>query len=122
MNAEEKDTQGPISMVVGPTDVGKTTICRLLLNYAVRLGRRPVYVDLDVGQGLIGIPGTIGALLVERPAAIEEGFSQQAPLVYHFGHITPSENTVLYQALVSKLADVTLERLQANKKGGGIHF
>lgn len=104
-------------MIVGPTDVGKTTICRLLLNYAVRLGRRPIYVDLDVGQGLIGIPGTIGALLVERPAAIEEGFSQQAPLVYHFGHWTPSENTVLYQALVSKLADVTLERLQANKKG-----
>lgn len=104
-------------MIVGPTDVGKTTICRLLLNYAVRLGRRPIYVDLDVGQGLIGIPGTIGALLVERPAAIEEGFSQQAPLVYHFGHWTPSENTVLYQALVAKLADVTLERLQANKKG-----
>ena len=37
-------------MVVGPTDVGKSTVCQLLLNYAVRMGRRPVYVDLDVGQ------------------------------------------------------------------------
>lgn len=117
MTAEEKDLQGPISMVVGPADVGKSTLCRLFLNYAVRLGRRPIYVDLDVGQGVIGIPGTIGALLVERPATIDEGFSQQAPLVYHFGHTTPSENVHLYQALVSKLADVTLERLQANKKG-----
>ena len=35
---------------VGPTDVGKSTVCRLLLNYAVRLGRKPIYVDLDVGQ------------------------------------------------------------------------
>ena len=30
--------------------MGKSTVCRLLLNYAVRLGRKPVYVDLDVGQ------------------------------------------------------------------------
>jgi ABC-type multidrug transport system fused ATPase/permease subunit len=37
-------------MVVGPTDVGKSTLCRLLLNYASRLDRACVYVDLDVGQ------------------------------------------------------------------------
>ena len=37
-------------MVVGPTDVGKSTVCRLLLSYAVRLGRRPTLVELDVGQ------------------------------------------------------------------------
>jgi len=37
-------------MVVGPTDVGKTTVCKLLVNYAARLGRAPVFVDLDVGQ------------------------------------------------------------------------
>jgi len=37
-------------MVVGPTDVGKSTVCKLLVNYAARLGRAPVFVDLDVGQ------------------------------------------------------------------------
>lgn len=37
-------------MVVGPTDVGKSTVCRLLLSYAVRVGRRPTLVELDVGQ------------------------------------------------------------------------
>ena len=31
-------------------DVGKSTLCRILLNYAVRLGRRPIYCDIDVGQ------------------------------------------------------------------------
>jgi hypothetical protein len=30
-----------------------------------------------------------GALLIERPASIEEGFSQNSPLVYHYGHKTP---------------------------------
>lgn len=44
-------------MVTGPGDVGKSTLCRILLNYAVRLGRRPVFVDIDVGQ--VGKEGKI---------------------------------------------------------------
>ncbi|XP_009960333.1 PREDICTED: polyribonucleotide 5'-hydroxyl-kinase Clp1, partial [Leptosomus discolor] len=86
----------PRVMVVGPTDVGKSTVCRLLLNYAVRLGRRPTFVELDVGQGSVSIPGTMGALYIERPADVEEGFSLQAPLVYHFGSTTPGTNIKLY--------------------------
>ncbi len=39
-------------MVVGPTDVGKSTLCKILLNYAVKMGRQPCLVDLDVGQVL----------------------------------------------------------------------
>ncbi|GLH13385.1 hypothetical protein R5R35_007426 [Gryllus longicercus] len=114
--AGEENSRGPITMVVGPTDVGKSTLCRLLLNYAVRMGRRPVFVDLDVGQGQISIPGTIGALLVERPASVEEGFSQQAPLVYHFGHKAPNGNLTLYNILVTRLAEEVQERMQANRR------
>lgn len=54
--------RGPITMVVGPTDVGKSTVCRILLNYAVRMGRTPVFVDLDVGQGQVSVPGSVGKL------------------------------------------------------------
>lgn len=60
--AETEGGRGPVTLVVGPTDVGKSTVTRILLNYAVRMGRRPIYVDLDVGQGQISIPGTIGRL------------------------------------------------------------
>lgn len=114
--AEKEDSRGPIVMVVGPCDVGKSTLCRLLLNYAVRMGRRPIYVDLDVGQGHIALPGTVGALLVERPSNVVDGFSQQAPLVFHFGYKTPTSNAVLYNLLVTRLAEVCSDRLQANKK------
>ncbi|CAH0756607.1 unnamed protein product [Diatraea saccharalis] len=114
--AEQEGTRGPVTMVVGPGDVGKSTLTRLLLNYAVRMGRRPIFVDLDVGQGNISIPGTIGATLVERPASIEEGFSQQAPLVYHFGHNSPGENLELYNTIVTRLAEVVTERCENNKK------
>lgn len=116
VTADEKDTEGPIAMVVGPSDVGKSTICKIFLNYAVRQGRTPLYVDLDVGQGSLSIPGTIGAILVERPAKVEDHFSQEAPLVYQFGHITPSDNDAYYDVLISKLAEVTRERMQLKQK------
>lgn len=114
--ADDAGTRGPITMIVGPMDIGKSTACRLLLNYAVRLGRRPVFVDLDVGQGQISIPGTLGALLVERPADVEEGFSQQAPLVFHFGHKSPGDNITLYNTLVTRLAEVVGLRMESNRK------
>ena len=68
---EETWTKGPNVLVTGPTDVGKTTLCKTLLNYAVRMGRRPVYVDLDVGQGSISVPGFLGAVVVEDVSDIE---------------------------------------------------
>lgn len=59
----------------------------------------------------------LGALLVERPATVEEGFSQQAPLVYHFGHKSPSDNMDLFNINTTKLAEVISERMETNKKG-----
>jgi len=38
-----------VAQVVGPTDVGKSSLCKLLLNYAVRYGFAPTAVDLDIG-------------------------------------------------------------------------
>jgi polyribonucleotide 5'-hydroxyl-kinase len=114
--AEKEGTRGPICMLVGPTDVGKSTVCRLLLNYAVRLGRKPIHVDLDVGQGSIAVPGSVGAVMVERAANVEEGFCQNSPIVYHYGHNSPGANHVLFNQLVSRLADVVRERLVASRK------
>ncbi|XP_054933306.1 protein CLP1 homolog isoform X1 [Dermacentor andersoni] len=134
---EEDDSKGPTVLVVGPTDVGKSSLCRILLNYAVRQSRRPIFVDLDVGQVCAGrihsytrclsedmatylyleqLVCVTAAILVERPADVEEGFSQQAPLVYHYGHSTPGTNATLYNVLVSRLAEVISQRAESNKK------
>lgn len=53
-------------MIVGPGDVGKSTLCQMM-NYAVRMGRRPVFVDLDVGQvlDLLIIPFTCTLVYVQ---------------------------------------------------------
>ena len=95
--------------------MGKSSVTKILLNYALRLGRKPIYVDLDVGQGDISVPGSMGAMMVERPASVEEGFSQNAPLVYHYGHTSPGHNNVLYKELVSRLADVVRERMKVSR-------
>ena len=56
-------------------------------------------------QNEISIPGTMGAVVVESPSDIEEGYSGIAPIVYHFGHKSPGENIELYNVLVSRLAE-----------------
>lgn len=45
--------------VVGPTDVGKSTLCRLLLNYAVRSNWTPTMIDLDIGEPVTFLSTTL---------------------------------------------------------------
>lgn len=52
-------------MVVGEADSGKSTLANILAAYAVRLGRCPTFVDLDVGQGMITVPGGIAAAALD---------------------------------------------------------
>jgi polyribonucleotide 5'-hydroxyl-kinase len=119
----EKEGQiGPRVMLAGATDVGKSTLCRLLLSYAARLGRQPCLVDCDVGQGSVSIPGSLCVLSVERPADIETGeFNKQASLVYSYGATTPSDNFKLYTTVVTSMAAMFRERCTARPatKSGG---
>jgi polyribonucleotide 5'-hydroxyl-kinase len=41
---------GPRIMVLGEADRGKTSLCKILLNYAVKSSRTPLYVDLDTQE------------------------------------------------------------------------
>ena len=58
-----------------------------------------------------------GSVLVERVASVEEGFSQEAPLVYNFGQLSPDTNMTLYNILVSRMAKSVMEKMEANRKG-----
>lgn len=51
----------------GPADVGKSTLCRYLVNYL--LNRWPIvcYIDLDVGQREFTVPGTVSLHLLTEP-------------------------------------------------------
>lgn len=52
----------------------------------------------------------MAGLCIERPADVEEGFSVQAPLVFHFGSTTPGTNIKLYNKVMTKyLSMIELE-------------
>lgn len=106
--------EGPRTFVVGPTDVGKSTLCKILLNYAVRSGWAPTFADMDIGQGSITVPGCIAATPVEAPIDIEDGLPVDAPLVFYTGTPSPSDNPALYKHLVDRLANVLDARAQSD--------
>lgn len=64
-------TSGPRVLVAGPLDTGKSSLCRLLVNYLARCGHKAVLVDLDISQGDISLPGTISSVAIHRPLGIE---------------------------------------------------
>lgn len=112
--AKASGGQGPRVFVVGPTDSGKSTLCKILVNYAVRAGFTPLLADLDIGQGSITVPGCLAAAIVEAPVDLETGLPVDAPLVYYYGHQTPSENPALYKHLTERLAAVVNLRVAAD--------
>lgn len=110
----------PICLVCKPMyarNVGKSTLCRILLNYATRRGRAPIFVDLDPDQNHIGLPGSIGALSIESPIDIETGLSLRSSMLMHFGHTsTSSDNEILYRKLVENMAKIVHSKLEQDKK------
>jgi|UniRef100_A0A7S0KGS7 polyribonucleotide 5'-hydroxyl-kinase len=111
--AKAAGAEGPRVMCVGPTDVGKSTVCSILCNYATRAGYSPLYVDLDLGQGAITVPGTIGAAPIESQIDLEEGIPLEMPLVYYYGDLTVN-NPDYYKNIVTRLGNMLDQRSKAN--------
>ena len=106
---------GPRCLVAGPVDVGKSTLTKILTNYAVRSGFTPLLIDLDIGQGMITVPGTLSCVLVEDVAEINSGtFSQNNALSFFYGHASPSENINYYKVLVERMATIVDTFLESN--------
>lgn len=59
---------GPV-LLVGATDVGKSTLAVAAANAALRAGRRAAILDADLGQGEVSPPGTLGIVRLEEPVA-----------------------------------------------------
>lgn len=105
-------TEGPRAIVVGPTNAGKSTICKILLNYAVRGGWRPTFLDLDVGQGALAPPGCLAATPVDAPLAADAA-APDAPLAFFFGSASPADNLELFRFMVAKMAALLNRRSEA---------
>jgi len=119
-SAEAKDNTevcGPRVMVVGEANTGKSSIVRILINYAVRMAWKPTFVDLDPERNRLSIPGTITATPVEYVIGGGDedeimNHSVKLPLIYFYGHTSITDNKELYANLQERLAESVEKRIK----------
>lgn len=108
---------GPRVMIVGPTDSGKSTTARILSSYAIRVDRTPLYVDIDIGQGALSMPGTVGVIPLDTSCLnVDEFYASSTPLVYYYGSPSPDSNYPYYIELIQSLAEHINTRFSLDPK------
>lgn len=115
--------RGPVVLLAGPADSGKSTLSRTLLAYAARRSRRPIFVDLDPGQNDIGPPGCVAATSVDvESISVEEGVSAEGALVFFYGHASPNDSIAGYKKAIEKLHKCVESRMASdpNSQASGI--
>lgn len=123
MDASKCNRPGPNIIIVGPTDAAKSTFCKVIINYAINNHWSPMFVDLDVGQGSIGVPGVVGAGIVDKYCQLDEEYTFRSgyPISSHYGAVSPESDQFVHFLSVNCLArqivhSLRAEEEQANKK------
>ncbi|OLL22991.1 mRNA cleavage and polyadenylation factor CLP1 [Neolecta irregularis DAH-3] len=117
---------GPRVLLVGPDDSGKTSIGKILVAYAVRMGREIDFINLDTREGVLSLPGTISAVNFSTILDVEQGFGTasatgpsqipaKTPLVYYYGYDSPAGHAQYYKKLISRAALAFNARLSEDK-------
>lgn len=76
-----------------------------MLNYSIRRDRPALFIDLDVGQGSIAVPGAIAAVQPLRPVDIQSDFAEtNSPLAHFYGSTSVGDNTKLFRLTVDRFA------------------
>ena len=110
---------GSSALVIGGTDVGKTTFTRLVVNRAVSAGNRVAVIDADPGQSEIGPPGCAGLAFIDSPIA---SLSHLAPAALAFiGSVSPAGHLPEHITAVRRLADMAGDRFLVTDTSGYLH-
>jgi hypothetical protein len=106
-----KNKVGPKIMITGSSYSGKSTLCHILLNYALKLGWTPLYVDLDLSNE-IGVPGTISACPVDF--IIPNEFMIDSAITLFNGNTINNINLHLYEKQINELASLVNGKLDCD--------
>lgn len=110
--------KGPRALVLGN---GRTSLSRTLLNYAVRQGHAPMWVDLDLMNGSLVFPGVLAATVLDNSviSPSEEIKTTMDILTFFYSLSGPSASgdpKALYGSASenSRYLKIILERLGSN--------
>jgi polyribonucleotide 5'-hydroxyl-kinase len=120
--------QGPRVLVCGPKECGKSSLCKTLVAYACKVGRTPLWVDLDPMDNSISVPGSLAVAPMINSAVTVETYATTGlpinttalggnnaqnvhPLVFFHGS-TQTIHTDLFKAQVDSIASSIDSRLQ----------
>lgn len=109
--------QGPRVMVVGPPESGKSSLAKTLVAYACKVGRTPLFVDLDPTDNFISVPGTLSVAPMIANGVTVETFATCGlppntahPLVLWHG--STKVNPDLFPAQLERLAISVESRME----------
>ncbi len=103
-----------MAVVLGASDSGKTTLCRILAEHWRAAGRTIGLVDGDIGQSSIGPPATVGLAIISPDLPLTP---YPSPLSMRFvgstsppGHFLPHilETQALVHAAIAQGAEIVL--------------
>jgi hypothetical protein len=101
--ALKTNTIGPKVMITGTRESGKTSLCNIFINYAIKLGWNPTYVDLDLSNDIF-TPGAISAVTVDFP--IPNDFLLDNSISIFHGNNNTEMNEYLYEIQIKEMADM----------------
>jgi hypothetical protein len=107
--ALKTNTIGPKVMITGTRESGKTSLCNIFINYAIKLGWNPTYVDLDLSNDIF-TPGTISAVTVDFP--IPNDFLLDNSISIFHGNSNNEINEYLYEIQIKEMADLVNSKLE----------
>ncbi|OPX19860.1 MAG: hypothetical protein BZ151_07095 [Desulfobacca sp. 4484_104] len=112
------ETEG-LTLVLGGTDSGKSTLCRYLVYRAYVAGQRVALIDCDLGQSHLGPPATLGLGLYPPRLPGDDSLFPEA--LYFIGQTSPVgqvlEVVVGTRRLADQAQDQGISRIVVNTCG-----
>ena len=100
--SERIAAEGGLTLLLGASDSGKTTLARWLLSTLTAAGRRVAFLDGDVGQSTLGPPATAGLAFATAPPADQP----LHPISLRFvGAVSPAKHMLPLAVALKRLAE-----------------
>ncbi|KAK3400360.1 Pre-mRNA cleavage complex II protein Clp1-domain-containing protein [Sordaria brevicollis] len=129
MKAQPKP--GPRVLMCGPRGSGKTSLVKTLAALATRMGSQPLVANLNPTDGLLSLPGTLGAAVFGTLMDIEDpegGFGVtntpisgpsavpvKNPMTFYFGREKVEDDAEMWKQMTERLAGLVSRKFERNR-------